>query len=293
MNAEPNFGDKLPIQEFTLDEMCSHPSILMIAKRGSGKSWISRAIMYKFCSIPVGIIISQTEQNDPFFSYFFPDTFIFYKYESNTIRKLLFRQKMILKKAREKKELGKYVDTRSIIVMDDCLASKGTWAKDPYVADLLMNGRHRHITYLLTMQYPLGISPELRSNFDYVFLLAEDYTSNMKRLYDHYAGMFPDFNSFRQVFRQLTDNFGSMVIKNRESGQNICDKISFYKAPDLTDVPIKIGCSQFRKFHEKNYNAKWEEEEFNMDYEQYLLDKKKSKGKVTIKKLFKDQEQPQ
>ena len=43
-------------------------------------------------------------------------------------------------------------DPRAIIVMDDCLADKGSWAKDPQVSDLLYNGRHRKITYILTMK---------------------------------------------------------------------------------------------------------------------------------------------
>jgi hypothetical protein len=174
--------DKLPIQEFTLDEMCLNPSIIMIAKRGSGKSWITKAILYKYSTIPVGIIISPTEKDSPFFSDFFPNTFIFYKYESKILRKLLYRQGLILKKARDKKLKGKFIDPRAICVMDDCLASKGAWAKDPLVYELLFNGRHRQVTYVLTMQFPLGITPELRANFDYVFLLAEDTTSNLKRI---------------------------------------------------------------------------------------------------------------
>ena len=32
------------------------------------------------------------------------------------------------------------------------------------------------------MQYAVGIPPEMRSNFDYIFLLAEDFISNRKRL---------------------------------------------------------------------------------------------------------------
>lgn len=288
MNIEDQTGDKLPIQQFTLDEMVIDPSIIMIAKRGSGKSWITKAILYKFSGIPVGSIISPTEKDNPFFSDFFPDTYIYYKYESKILKKILFRQKIILKKAREKRKEGKYIDPRAIVVMDDCLASKGAWAKDPLVAELLFNGRHRRITYILTMQYPLGISPELRSNFDYVFLLAEDYVSNLKRIYEHYAGMFPDFNSFRQVFRQLTEDYGAMVIKNRGARTNLFDKIAFYKAPDLRKNKVKFGCHQFRKYHKENYNDGWEEEVFKMDYEEFLLDKKKSRTKIDIKKVFKE-----
>jgi hypothetical protein len=284
------FDDKLPIQEFAMEEMVINPSILMIAKRGSGKSWITKAILNKMSCIPVGLIISPTEKDNPFFSEFFPDTYIFYKYESKILRKLLIRQKLILKKAREKEALGKYIDPRAILVMDDCLASKAVWAKDPYVSELLFNGRHRQITYILTMQYPLGISPELRTNFDYVFLLAEDITSNLKRIYEHYAGMFPDFNSFRQVFSQLTDDYGAMVIKNRGSRLNLFDKIAFYKAPDLKKNDITFGCKQFIKFHKKNYNKEWEDDAFKLDMKDFLEEKKKSKSKISVKKVFKDEE---
>lgn len=280
--------DKLPIQEFKLDDMVINPSIIMIAKRGSGKSWITKAIIYKYTDIPVGVIISPTEKDNPFFVDFFPDTFIFYSYESKILRKLLLRQKIVLKKAREKKEKGKFIDPRALVVMDDCLASKGTWAKDPLVSELLFNGRHRQITYILTMQFPLGITPELRGNFDYVFLLAEDTTSNLKRIYEHYAGMFPDFNSFRQVFRQLTEDYGAMVIKNRGSRTNLFDKIAFYKAPNLKNTTLDFGCKQFRTYHRKNYNKDWDEDAFQLDYEEYLLDKKKSRTAVTVKKIFND-----
>ena len=288
-NIESQTGDRLPIPEFSLSEMCAEPSILMIAKKGSGKSWVTRAIMYHKHDIPCGNVISPTEKDEPFFSDFFPDTYIFYKYESKIIRNMLLRQRLIMKKEREKNSRGKSIDPRAMLVMDDCLASKGTWARDPLVYDILFNGRHRKITYLLTMQYPLGITPELRANFDYIFLMAEDYTSNLKRIHEHYAGMFPDFNSFRQVFRQLTEDYGVMVIKNRGVRTNLFDKIAFYKAPNLDKSPVKMGCRQFRKFHRKNYNKKWEDDAFNIDYEEYLMDKKKSKGKISIKKMFNEE----
>jgi hypothetical protein len=280
--------DKLPIQEFTLAEMCNNPSIIMIAKRGSGKSWITKAIMYKYSKIPVGVVISPTEKYNPFFVDFFPDTFIFYRYERRILQKLMIRQGKILEKAREKRKKGKYIDPRAIIIMDDCLASKGTWAKEEIVHELLFNGRHSQITYILTMQYPLGITPELRSNFDYVFLLAEDTTSNLKRIYEHYAGMFPDFNSFRQVFRQLTEDYGAMVIKNRGSRGNLFDKIAFYRAPDLRKKNMSFGCDQFNTYHEKNFRKEWRKDKFVIDYDDYLLDKKRSKTKINIKRVFKD-----
>jgi hypothetical protein len=287
-NIEFQEGDKIPIPEFSLDDMCKDPSIVMVAKRGSGKSWVTRAILYKLHKVPVGIIISPTEQDEPFYSDFFPDTYIFYAYNSKILTKLLFRQRLIRKKAREKKEEGKFIDPRAVLIMDDCLASKGAWAKDPPIHDVLFNGRHRKITYILTMQFPLGIRPELRSNFDYIILLADDQASNIKRVYDHYAGMFPTFDSFRQVFRQLTDDNGCMVIKCRGARGSLFDKIAFYKAPNLEGVPLDFGCKQFRKNHIKNYDKDWEEKKFAVDYDEMLINSKKTKSKIEVKKIRKD-----
>ena len=59
-----------------------------------------------------------------------------------------------------------------------------------------MNGRHFKILFLITMQYPLGIPPNLRSNIDYVFILRDNTVGNRKRIYENYAGMFPNFDIF-------------------------------------------------------------------------------------------------
>lgn len=50
--------------------------------------------------------------------------------------------------------------------------------------------------FLVTMQYPLGIPPNLRCNVDYVFILRENIVKNRERIYANYAGMFPNFDTF-------------------------------------------------------------------------------------------------
>ena len=118
--------------------------------------------------------------------------------------------------------------------------------------ELLFNGRHYHITYILTMQQPLGIQPELRNNFDYIFLLADDFTSNIKRMFDHYAGMFPDFNSFKQTYTQLTENNGAMVVVNRGARANFTEKVFWYRAKETPH--FTMGSRKFKKYHDKKYD---------------------------------------
>jgi hypothetical protein len=275
--------EKLPIKEFNLNEMVHHPSIVMIAKRGSGKSWICRAILRHLHTIPAGLIIAPTDRMSCFYGTFFPDSYIHYDYKSEIIEKLIYRQKQMIEKRKNYKKKGKYVDSRALIIMDDCLAQKGSWMKDQPISELLFNGRHYHITYILTMQYPLGITPELRGNFDYIFLMADNFQSNLKRMYDHYAGMFPTFDSFKQIFAALTANFGAMVVINRGNNAAFTDQIKYYKAPNIDGV--KIGCNQFRKFHEDNYNKQWEQkiEQFNII--DYCLKKKKDKSVLNVAKI--------
>ena len=277
--------DRLPIKTFTFDMFVTDPAIIMIAKRGSGKSWVVRAILEYFREIPVGLIIAPTDRMNKFYGKFFPDSYIHYEYKSEIIERVLERQRIIIEKEAEKKTKGKVIDPRAFIIMDDCLGQKGSWVKDQPIQELLFNGRHYRIMYILTMQFPLGITPELRCNFDYIFLLADDTISNQKRIYDHYAGMFPTFDAFRQVFVQLTSDFGSMVIVNRGVKKSLFDKVFYYKAPDLSNLTdVKIGCKQFRKYHEKNYDASWAKKSSLFNEHDFFANKKKNKSAVIVEK---------
>ena len=277
-------GDMLPVRQFKLSDMVEDPTIIMIAKRGSGKSWVVRAIMMHLHKIPCGIVIAPTDRMNSFYNDFFPDTFIHYQYKSSLIEKILERQEIMTDKQLAKRKLGINFDPRTFIIMDDCMGDKKSWVRDPPILELLTNGRHYKITFILTLQYSLGITPELRSNFDYIFLLKEDFISNQKKLFDHYAGMFPNFDSFRQVFNELTSNHGCMVIDNRRNASNPLERLFWYRAPDLTKQKCMFGGKQFRKFHEYNYDKDWRKKTRENDYVQLVDNIRKHKGTIVVEK---------
>ena len=176
-------------------------------------------------------------------------------------------------------------DDRIMLVMDDCMSSKGTWVKDQNILELFFNGRHHHVSFILTMQYAVGIPPEMRSNFDYIFLLAEDFISNQKRLYEHYAGMFPSFDIFKQVFAEVTQNYGVMVINNRIHSSNITDKVFWYKAKKVPE--FKMGSRIFNKYHKKYYDPEWNKRPMLFDPSD-ILSRKRNNFKVNVKKIKDD-----
>lgn len=276
-------GEKIALKQFSFSNMVEHPSIVMVAKRGSGKSWAVRDILYHFRDIPVGIIIAPTDRMNCFYGKFFPDSYIYYNYRSEIIEKLIARQVKIKEKNEARIKAGKTpIDTRAFVVMDDCLAQKGDWARDEPIKELLFNGRHYNIMYILTMQFSLSISPELRTNFDYIFLLADDFTSNQKRMFDHYAGMFQNFEHFKQIFLQLTADYGSMVIVNRGARAQFWEKVFWYQAKPPPTEEIKFGHKEFREYHQNNYNEAWREKKQLFDADEYY---KKKRKKYNVRKI--------
>jgi len=281
---EVGFGaTRLSIKKFNIHEMVDHCTIAMIAKRATGKSFLTREIMYHKRNIAAAVAISRTEKLNSFYSDFIPDAYIFSEYDSDILSKIYQRQSQMNEDNKRRIKDGKSPKDDSImLIMDDCMSSKGTWLKDQNILELFFNGRHHHLAFILTMQFSLGIPPEMRSNIDYVFLLAEDVTSNRKRLYDHYAGMFPTFDIFQQVFSDITENYGVMVINNRVHSKNITDKIFWYKAK--SEVPnFKIGSSKFHKFHKKTYVEDWDKKNINVNpFEQM---NKRNSIKVCVEKV--------
>ena len=280
---EINFGaSKLQLKKFNIHNMVDHCTIAMIAKRATGKSYLTREIMFHKRHIASIIAISRTEKLNSFYSEFIPDSYIYSEYTSDILNRIYERQSIINEDNKTRtKENRKTKDDSLMLIMDDCMSSKGTWLKDPNILELFFNGRHHHISFILTMQYSVGIPPEMRSNFDYIFLLAEDTINNRKRLYEHYAGMFPSFDVFQQVFSEVTEDYGVMVIDNRIHSKNITDKVYWYRAK--TVPKFKAGSEKFRKYHKQLYDPDYNKRTllFNMDD----LLKKKNTMKLIVEKV--------
>jgi hypothetical protein len=284
-----NFGGEiLQLNRFDLKTLiydCNkdymNPRIAIIAKSGSGKSWVIREIMHYMRDIPCGVVIAPTDKMTGFYNDFLPPSFIHHEYKQDIIPRLLQRQKTILEKNKRRKKDGKkLIDPRVFLIMDDCMSTKHLWLKDPNVLAVFNEGRHYQITFILAMQYSLGIQPELRSNFDYIFLLGEDFVNNRKKLYEHYAGMFPTRLLFDQVFMQVTDDYGVMVINNRLRTSNIRKKVFWYKAKKRLN--FNVGCKYYNTFHDLYFDANHDKRLPYIDFSNFG---NKNKINVVVRKL--------
>ena len=254
------------------------PVIVLIGRRDTGKSYLVRDLLFYHQDIPIGTVISGTEAGNGFYSSHVPKLFIHDEYNTAIIENILKRQKMVLKEI--KKEITHYkktsIDPRAFVILDDCLYDD-SWTRDKMMRLLFMNGRHWKIMLIITMQYPLGVPPNLRTNIDYVFILREPYITNRKRIFENYAGMFPTFESFCQVMDQCTENFECLVINNNSKSNKLQDQIFWYKAEDHPD--FRLGTKEFWEIS-KNLNSDDEEE----IYDPKSIKKKGSGPRINVKK---------
>jgi hypothetical protein len=257
------------------------PVVVLIGKRDTGKSFLVRDLLYYQQDIPIGTVISGTEEGNGFYEKMVPKLFVHNEYNTAIIENILKRQRTVLKQI--KKEIETYkrstIDPRAFVILDDCLYDN-TWARDKMMRLLFMNGRHWKVMLIITMQYPLGIPPTLRTNIDYVFILRENYIANRRRIYENYAGMFPTFESFCQVMDQCTENYECLVINNNSKSNKLHDQVFWYKADNHGD--FRLGS---KEFWELSKGLKDEDEE-----EQYDPNNVKKRGagpKISVKKANK------
>jgi hypothetical protein len=225
----------------------SAPTIVAIGKRGTGKSVLIKDIMSHFHTLRTGTVICPTEEVNEFYSDIVPKIFIHPEYKPIIVNKIIQRQRSNISNTREQLRqygrLPKDGDTRSFLILDDCMYD-GRIFNGEEIRFLFMNGRHIDLIVLITMQYPLGVPPSLRTNIDYVFILRDPIIKNRKIIYDNYAGMFPTFESFCEILDQCTQNFECLVIKQASKSNKIQDMVFWYKA-DNSHRPFKLCDKQY------------------------------------------------
>jgi hypothetical protein len=249
------------------------PVIVLIGRRDTGKSYLVRDLLFHFQDIPIGTVISGTEAGNGFYKTIVPKLFIHEEYNTILIENVLRRQKAVMKQVQKEIELYKRssIDPRAFVILDDCLYDS-SWTRDKLMRLLFMNGRHWKVMLVITLQYALGITPNLRTNIDFVFILREPYMTNRKRLFDNYCSMFPTFEAFNSVLDQTTENYECLVVNNNAKSNKITDQIFWYKAEPRPDY--KLGSKEFWELS-KNLGSDDEDEGYDPS-------KSKKKGAVAI-----------
>jgi hypothetical protein len=234
----------LQLRKFNPASMGDDKVCIFVGKRGTGKSTLVTDILYHKRHIPAGIVMSGTEDGNHHYRQFVPDLFIYGDYNKGAVEKVLERQRKLVGMGRNQP---------AFLLLDDCMYDRA-FMRDDCIRQCFMNGRHWKLFFMMTCQYVMDMTPMIRSNVDYVFILRDNVRQNRENLYKCFFGVFPNYDTFSTVMDSCTENYECLVLDNTSKSNKIEDCVFWYKAPIRKG--FKIGSPRLWEFHSKNYNAR-------------------------------------
>ena len=223
------------------------PSIVIIGSKRTGKTTLIQDIMYFFRHIPAGCIVTGSMSSAEKFGQFFPPSCIFDKVDDALLQRI---ENIVNGQEKLRKQKVKH-DYSCFILFDDCGFDE-KFAKKEIMRKLFMNGRHVNVLIIMAIQYCKSIPPSLRSNIDYVFIMKETFSEQMKKLHQTVAGMIDDYKEFRELMKKYTHNFGCLVVDNTSMSTEIVDMLYHYRA-NFPTRNFKVGSKELWSCHKKYY----------------------------------------
>jgi len=209
-------------------------TILVIGKRGSGKSVAIADIMYSVRTrIPAAVVFSGTEESNGHFGRFVPREYVYPEFNALTMEKIMQRQRDLIRRG---------TPSPICVVLDDCAYDKRFFS-DKTFRFVMLNGRHLRLFTIVSQQYALDTPPYARANFDYVIVFRDPIASNRERLYKQFFGIFPNQAAFNDVFSACTEDFEALVLDQTSRSNKVEDTVFWWKAK--LRKPFRFGSDAY------------------------------------------------
>jgi hypothetical protein len=228
--------------EFNPDDIRLDATIVAIGKRRTGKSWIFRDLMYHMKDkISAGIVISQTDDLNKFWRQYIPAKYIYPKYEPEILDTVFKRQKAILNDAGLTEE-QKEKQAPFFVLLDDVISDQRL-KYDSNLMELFVAGRHYKLFVLITTQYAKAITPTIRGNTDYCFMLKCFQKVQRECLWENFAD-FLTRDAFNQILEAYTEDNEALVVNTcPESDCAPLEMMCWWKAVD--PGKFKMGTKEY------------------------------------------------
>jgi len=232
------------LKKIDIGEMSSYSNILIIGRRGTGKTFLTTDILFHINkNIPKGCIMSATDSTHyaniihPSCNY---NEYISYIIEKITKDKFETNKNICSININNNNNNNNDNDSNSFLVLDNCL-NDHDW-KTKYLRFLLMNSKNFKHKMIITQSQPYGLSgltPTIRENFDYIFVLRERNERMRNKIYESFVDNLDlSFESFCQIMDQCTESYECLVIDNTSVSYKIQENLFWYKANEHKDFYI-------------------------------------------------------
>jgi hypothetical protein len=226
---------KLVIKKFDPLESLKKPfTMVLLGRRFTGKSTTMKDILYNLnmLNYPRIVVFSGTEESNHFFSSCVPTCYIHHQLNLETLASIIATQRQIVSAVRDvEAKLGRScnIDTRLVLVFDDCVYQKNV-LQNEHFRYIFFQGRHVHISIILSQQYLMYLPVEARGNVDFLICMRENIPKNRVKLYESFFGCFEDKATFFAALDQLTQNYECLILDNTGTTLNPEHMCRWYRA---------------------------------------------------------------
>lgn len=251
---------KLKIRKWDPTTIAPDAIILLLGKRGTGKSTLMKDLMYNVRhKLDMAIAMSPTEETTEALGSFMCPTMIYNDFRPDKVEQLMSIQRQQWRRGR---------GSRVGLIMDDCMYDKSIFRGEQgkQFRSLFMNGRHRRVFFLNAMQYCMDLGPDLRSQVDYVFQLRDNIQSSRKKTWEQFFGFFPTFEQFSKTMSVCTENYECLVYDSKASKSNKIEESIFWYKAEVNLPPFKIGKQVYQTLNDKYYSKEKEEKMEKMSF---------------------------
>jgi hypothetical protein len=262
-----------------------YPFVLIAGRRGLGKSFLARDIVWYFrnyekvlcfcgsevangdwaaeceaCEKELGASASHTCR--------IPPACIHPQYNPTIIGKVVQAQ---MKEFTEKGDAC----GRLLIILDDVSMDAEILNKCKTLKQIAMMGRHFKISCIVITQYIMDLQPKLRRQATMFFTLGETDDAVIKALKREFFSCLGTEKTVQKIMMVLTDDYGCMA-KVDTSSKAIKDMVFRYKAKDRGQY--QIGSKEFRNWVMRHTLTSRE-----IDQRSFQETNKQKKGQVHVK----------
>jgi hypothetical protein len=199
--------------------------ICVIAKRGSGKSYLIKYMVNQYKKDFSRVyVICPTEEVNHFYNSITKPEYIFYKWSEEWINTLI---KSVSKYKNENQDKTKQI----LLILDDLIADV-RFSESDMLKRLFTRSRHINISVIIAQQSVRSIPLLCRNNCDYI-ICGQSSQSSIEILADEFRTGDISKKEFIQLYHNNTKNYNFLVINNNSTKDNDLDSLySTIKCPE-------------------------------------------------------------
>ncbi len=251
------------LQDFKFDTVnVPCPTILLVGKRFSGKSYTSVSIADKF-PVDRWCAWCGTKDTRDFWADKFGSSATVRGPDEAGLKYLIDVKRDQERRVSEYKNIRREpfpANLRVGMIFDDCTAER-VFRKGQELEDLFANGRHYETVIIISCQYLKQLPPPVRSNADYIFMM-HNTKATCKMLHESYVENPDSFEGFLDLIRSVTGQkdengnelYNGLVYDNVVKTSKLDEMFKVYRSEGKEIISqMRIGSHEWREYNREHY----------------------------------------